>query len=366
VIRDLGHKLIHWEGFEMAGNVRRALHAGMLVALASCSGASFTLGDDVDAASGALPDGAGADAAGHPGDAAATDGGVPAVTPDQACLDLATAGCKRVAFCAPALVTLGYGDLATCVARTRLACSISIAAPGTGITPSNAEDCAKASETATCDDLLDNNPPRACVAAGTVLAGGVCGDTSQCGAGGFCNVAAGQACGVCGARVGGGGSCRSTAECQAGLTCTVPASASIGTCVAPGGPGGACDATHPCQASLACTSNTCGTPLGAGVACTTPNCDTLNGLYCSPQSHVCAQATIAGPGAACGVSLTAATVAVCGAGGRCKTSGTSTSGTCQAAAADGKSCDSVNGPFCLTPARCANGVCVLPAPSSCH
>jgi hypothetical protein len=45
----------------------------------------------------------------------------------------------------------------------------------------------------------------------------------------------------------------------------------------------------------------------------------------------------------------------------------STTGTCEAAAADGATCSDTTGPKCMNPAFCnAGGTCQISDPSSCH
>jgi hypothetical protein len=112
-------------------------------------------------------------------------------------------------------------------------------------------------------------------------------------------------------------------------------------------------------------SGTCSAVLAAGATCdaTAQNCDPFAGLYCDPTTKVCAKVTLVAAGASCGLSSSG--YAQCSGKGTCRRAGASQTGTCVAAAADGQTCDTVNGPDCVTPAVCTNGVCKLPDAASC-
>jgi hypothetical protein len=81
---------------------------------------------------------------------------------------------------------------------------------------------------------------------------------------------------------------------------------------------------------------------------------------------VCSMAQLADAGGACGFSLQSMTFTECKAGGNCKMTAGTLMGTCEAAAADGATCDATKGPFCLSPAVCENGTCKIPDPASCR
>src|SRR6185369_8267421 len=73
------------------------------------------------------------------------------VSPDKACTDLAAAFCTEVSNCAAPLITLGYGDVATCQTRLKLSCLPSLMAPSTSATPDKLDSCAMAVDGAMCD-----------------------------------------------------------------------------------------------------------------------------------------------------------------------------------------------------------------------
>jgi hypothetical protein len=279
---------------------------------------------------------------------------------DKACTDLIKSGCDKTEACAPYGIIAAFGDLATCVARGRLACPALFNAPGTGGSPAAAEACAAATTTESCTDLFDNVPPAACVFHGTAALAGACGADADCSADAYCDFSSGQSCGVCKARSASGGTCVADDSCQVGLVCLKQNNAMTGSCVAPGPQGASCDATHPCLATLGCSAaGTCGPLLGAGAPCTVQNCDTYHGLYCDPQKLVCTQVQTATTGGACGYVTNLYTI--CTASVCVLNNGSTTLGKCQAPAIEGMHCDLTNGPQCLLPAFCAGGVCILPS-----
>jgi hypothetical protein len=284
------------------------------------------------------------------------------VSADKACTDLALSLCTQIQSCAPALISLNYGDVATCQARAKIGCLPSLMAPSTSATPDKLDGCASALTSASCDALFVRDTPKACIPDPGKLANGTaCGDDAQC-VNAYCKKASGQVCGVCSMRAAAGGACTIADDCDYKLTCA------SSVCVTPGAVGAVCDGGHPCAAPNVCKGGTCAAPGEAGASCTPSagggDCDLPKGLFCNPQSMVCAQLTFAAPGAACG--FVGGNVVACSGGARCKTSTASPfSGTCLAPAADGAACDATNGPDCVAPAECVNGACKLPSPASC-
>jgi hypothetical protein len=282
------------------------------------------------------------------------------VSADTAAQDVANAYCQKIDACADFFVRVAYGDATTCGARVKLSLTNALAAAGTGWTASNLESCAKAVPAASCDDLLGHNLPAACQPVpGTLATGKACSDSSQCTTA-FCNIAGGQACGACAAPPIAGATCVSDDGCPAGAVCKGGTSAAR-TCVVPAATGAACGDTQPCRATVVCRAGVCSAPDGVGAACTVGGgtCNGLAGIYC-PAAATCAQAGLAAPGGTCGVVDGGITV--------CSTSAQCTSalgGSCLAAAADGQLCDTTNGPGCMPPAVCQNGVCTLPDSNSC-
>jgi hypothetical protein len=287
------------------------------------------------------------------------DGG--SVSADQASGDAATALCQKIDACSAFLISETYGDAATCASRIKSSFVSALGASGTGQTPAHLDGCAKAIPAVSCDDALGNNTPAACQpVAGHLAAGAACGDSSQC-ASAYCNLGTDGTCGACATtRAADGGTCNRDDDCVVGAVCN------SSTCVTLAAAGASCSDAQPCQKTLVCKSGTCAIPDGAGAPCSTGTCDALAGLFCSIAApHVCTKIALAGAGEACFAvngGLTA-----CGNGGLCSRGALATTGTCEAPAADGASCDDTNGPPCMPPAVCsAAKVCTIAAPDSCH
>jgi hypothetical protein len=296
---------------------------------------------------------------------------------EQACSDLAQARCMKRQSCTNgAGITRAYGDMATCVARESLSCTIALAAPSTGNSPAAVEACVAAFATYACVDFLDDNPPAACIATGPGVAGAACTFAGQC-ASTYCAQNKTAVCGTCGDPPLAGASC-ATSVCARAQECV---SASI-TCAAYGQMGAACDSSHPCAADLSCvgaaTMGTCSTSLTtAGAACggtTMMGCDTTQGLAClgAVGKKSCAAITYVAGGMPCGLVSMDSFVGCLN--GSCYTAtGIATGteqGTCKTTAADGAACDTVLGPGCLSPARCITsggtaGTCTVPDGHKC-
>jgi hypothetical protein len=296
------------------------------------------------------------------------DGGS-SVSAAQASSDAASAFCARVQACAPAYVQLEWGDVTTCATRSAAELAGTLAATGTSDTASQFEACAKALPGFSCDDVLGHGIPAPCRSTpGSLANGAACGDDSQC-SGGHCNIPELHTCGLCTTLAAAGASCNTDDDCDYGLQCAA------GVCVAPVASGGACDAsTHPCLPTLVCSSGTCATPSAAGASCnpsaTQDTCDELHGVFCDTATGKCIDGTFAQAGGACGV--VSGTLTLCAAAPgvtayECKgLSATSATGTCQAPAADGSTCNATTGAFCLPPSVCVSGVCAVDDPSACH
>lgn len=278
---------------------------------------------------------------------------------DQACTDAATALCTELQNCEGAVVTLGYGDLATCEARVKLSCSPALMAPGTSQTPDHLESCAKTAATVSCNQLFSRDTPDACrPKPGKLVDGMACGDDAQC-VNGYCKKPANEVCGVCSARAAAGAACTVNDDCDYLLVCA------MSLCAAPGAVGASCDDGHPCVAPNVCKASQCTAPIGAGMTCdpVAKDCDSTQALYCDPATKLCRQAGFATAGGACGV-VNGGYVA-CSGGGHCKLGVGLLMGTCLAPAADGAACDATAGPDCLPPAQCVSSVCKLPNAASC-
>jgi hypothetical protein len=287
----------------------------------------------------------------------------------QACMDYVKAACETAQRCAPLLVTLDYGDVATCLQRLDLVCSTP-PLKGSQLDPQYIEGCAAAYTAISCDDYFAGKAPAACIPpAGTLSVGASCGDGSQC-ATSFCAKTPGAGCGSCAAPPKSGDSCANLSSCGTGLSCTKG-----GVCLPLGVAGSTCDAATPCAFNLSCVitqgaaSGVCtrAAELGQkcdGMAHAAPDCNTANGVFCNPITHVCQAFATAAAGATCGFG--AGGVTVCAAGGSCAYGDGSTMGTCVGPAADGAQCTTApSGPGCLVPAACTNGLCALADPSKC-
>src|SRR4051812_33969110 len=109
------------------------LSACVLLALAASGCGNITTtgqaGDGGDAPVGG-PDGNGADKG--------------PITVEQACKDIDTSICNALAGCSTFVLQLSFGDVATCIARNDLACTVEQSQPGVGRTTGDLEACAQA------------------------------------------------------------------------------------------------------------------------------------------------------------------------------------------------------------------------------
>ncbi len=126
-----------------------------------------------------------------------------------------------------------------------------------------------------------------------------------------------------------GGACNSTFDCPVHSICE------MGTCVVGAMLGATCASNAPCDQGLVCYQQTCHPFLEVGQGCDIDpqGCNVLEALYCQGSS-MCARASYAAAGMACGVNGTAITA--CAAAGFCgsgsssssASSGTASGGTC--------------------------------------
>jgi hypothetical protein len=257
--------------------------------------------------------------------------------------------------CFSFLVQATWGDTATCAERSRLNCEAELSAPGVATTPAQIGACATAFAAQSCNELLGNSPPAGCDVPGTHNDGEACAFDAQCKSTNCVKTAPG--CGTCGPQSAAGGACDAQDDCQSGLVCV------NSVCATPVAAGAACTSSEQCGLTLSCKGGTCATPAGPGEACSTSgDCDTLQALYCEPQSKVCAKIGFANAGEPCGVidgKITSCSQSTC------EGQTPQQPGTCVAYAADGAACNVTSGPDCLAPAACDNGVCTLPSPNAC-
>ncbi len=326
------------------------------------------------------------------------------VSADSACTVLAQAQCSRRQVCADTVASQGgtatypdgvyvlknYGDMATCLARQKLACMNSVSAPGTGTSPGQLEKCAAEFATWSCVDLFDNgaNPPPDCALPGKLPNGAVCAFAGQC-ASRFCSGTKNAACGTCADQPIDGTSC-ATSGCAPGQSCKTESSGdmlcrdrlALGdvTCTSDT----VCDAFSSCVGASAsdptktgvCTASS--TSVEAACGGTNPGCVGDLGLAClgAAGAKTCETIAYVHAPAAC-ATLPDASRADCVAGDCFTPSApattTDTNATCLAKVQEGAACDSQVGPLCLAPARCVlsasgttTGTCVLPLASLCN
>jgi Dickkopf N-terminal cysteine-rich region len=288
-------------------------------------------------------------------------------TADSACTDLASAICGKIDSCVHINLLRSYGDLAGCTSRFKPTCTSSFPAKGSGATADNVEACAQGYSAATCADLIAGKAVTGCDVHGTLAAGAACANSVQCsGQNSYCNIFAGQTCGVCATLAAAGGTCQVDTDCESGLLCGFASTANTGACVAPGAAGAACDGPHPCGGGLACVNAVCSPRVGEGSACdpTVDNCDGTQALYCDQTSSLCKKVKTANAGEACGF-LADGSLTLCTRSSTCQATAAQM-GICLAAAADGATCDPSAGPGCLAPAVCVNGACTVVNPASCQ
>ncbi len=277
---------------------------------------------------------------------------------EAACASLVQAVCGKLDACYPLVIRVSYKDRAQCEERQTASCLKTFSAPGSSITTAQADACTNAYEALSCDALLAGAAPESCRVAGTLADGTPCGDNAQC-SGRNCRKTGDNACGACSTRGAAGASCQGSSDCLEELACAG------GKCVAPAKAGAACSTSQPCEANLRCANGVCAQPLAAGATCeagANDACDRLKGLFCDGVSKVCKEVKLANAGETCG--LVDGTFVACGAAGNCKV-GPTGQGTCVAAAADGQPCNTKDGPKCIEPAKCVNGVCTLADPAAC-
>jgi hypothetical protein len=294
------------------------------------------------------------------GDDAGAEGGT--ISQVQACGDNAHFHCLEIQTCSIEQLTVDYGDEGTCETRLKLSCLNGLAAPSTGNTAERSEACAQAYPSWACADYLDDRPPTACVQAlGSLASGQSCAFAGQCQTG-FCAIAPGSMCGVCGAVPQAGDSCATLTTCGQLLACDT----TVQQCSSFAAAGAACSRAQLCGAGLYCvgststTSGTC-TPAveSAGATCDPtgkngPGCDRLAGLTCNGLSNQCATLQYSASGQPCGNDVDNQ-YAACASAGTCAAAvgaDASAGETCSPTAADGATCDLVYGPACRDPARC--------------
>ncbi|MEW5854186.1 MAG: hypothetical protein AB2A00_35760 [Myxococcota bacterium] len=282
------------------------------------------------------------------------------VTSEQACADYAQAFCGAYQECTPWLLAYRWGDLATCLARVSLVCPQGFTAPGSAITPDLVQGCTNVFSSLTCAQLATGITPVACrYPDGTRGNGEPCTFSHQC-ASGVCRVSGTALCGVCAAAAQEGEDCNTDSDCAEGLACNGA------FCVVPVARDGECGAVDICLGGLVCDHGFCEPPKQLDDICNPDAslCDARQGLYCNPATNRCQEIELVDDGDLCGVMPN--TYRVCQTAGLCIFPENSEVGECTGHAADAATCDDDNGPRCLAPAFCFNGVCTLPDAQQCQ
>ncbi|HMJ51641.1 MAG TPA: hypothetical protein VK540_06175 [Polyangiaceae bacterium] len=276
-------------------------------------------------------------------DAAGGTGGGDASPPDaavdeqQACTNFADTFCSRLQTCSAFVMSVLYGDVATCKQRWFLNCRPNFGVTGTSASAAKTNGCTQTLPALACDKFLLGDFGTACTASpGTLPQGAACGDDAQC-ATTFCARSATSLCGTCQPATNPGdpcpqGSCSvstNTVCREDGTTCIKPKTGPVGA---------ACVGQEECD-------------VGHQVGCNTAN-------------RKCVALTLAASGGQCGAnSVVATSIAVCSAGGTCTLA---LAGRCTAFAADGQTCSTADtGAHCMQPAKCVGGRCAVPDPGSC-
>ena len=340
--------------------VRGAAFAAVVCALMGCASSVDTAGG----AGAAATSGAGA------------GGSAPAPTAEEACADSAASACAKYQSCTgDFVISLVFGDAATCVSTRTDSCMAALDAPSSGSTPSTKEGCAKDTPGESCVDFIDQTDTGACVTpAGSLDDGAACGTSAQC-TSAWCAVASTAVCGTCTAPPKAGDSCAASGFCPSGLTCNT----NTHLCQAPVQVGGACSTDAVCDTFLGCDDGGTGSgngtckalPATLGAACD-PNlgCDVLRGFLCYPPANTCGLIAFAGSGEPCGV-VTDTSYALCKSDAVCN-NGSNPSGTCVAPVGVGETCDIAFGPTCTVGLTCVTegstntGTCTKFDPANCH
>ena len=303
------------------------------------SGGSAGTGGSTGGSAGS-PD-AGVDASGGSG-----GGGDAATRPDataeelQSCNTFADAFCNRLQTCSSFVMSVLYGDVATCRQRWVLSCLPNYNVRGTSATPAKTTGCAQTLPALACDKFLLGDFGTMCTpSVGTLAQGAACGDDAQC-ASTFCARSATSVCGTCQPVTNPGDPCVQ-GSCSVSTNTICPAGTS--TCVKPK----AGKVGDPCVGQEECD-------VGHQVGCNTATTKQCIALTLTPSGGMCGANSILNP----------TSVAVCGAGGTCTLP---FAGMCTPFAADGQTCSTMDtGAHCVQPAKCVGGRCVVPDPATCN
>ena len=272
------------------------------------------------------------------------------------CTNLLVAQCSYMAGCLPIFLGSQFGDVDTCVSRARLLCEGYAKWPGDSWTAEKFDRCSDQMKQITACVGFDGLSSGPCATeAGSLANGAACVDSSQC-ASGWCDrpitPVETSVCGTCrasGCLPGG---------CKAGERCI--ASSTGARCVQVQAEGGPCTSSPSyCAEGLSCLDSVCSKSRGESEPCTDPaDCDWQRELTCI--GNVCRKPNIVEIGAQCTGGEDR-----CAKGGWCYGAQLTEPRTCVAPLADGAPCGAGIVGGCTPPARCASGVCRLPAELTC-
>jgi len=270
-----------------------------------------------------------------------------------ACVNSVPAQCNYLATCLPIFMGTLFGDVDTCVARTRLICEAYATWPGVSWTAEKFDRCTEHIQQAACTGVEGLGGGPCTNLPGSLPSGSGCVDHSQC-VTGFCNRPISpngtSGCGTCQEMgcLGGG--------CKAGEACI--ASAQGTRCAEIQAEGTACTSASLCATGLSCLGGICTKSRGEGDACTNDeDCDRAKELTC--VDDICRKPSLVDIGASCTSSMR------CARAGICRNVSPSNSLTCVAPLPDGSPCGGAQGGICDPPALCISGVCTLPAQMTC-
>jgi hypothetical protein len=279
----------------------------------------------------------------------------PSVSREDACDSYTKTVCDKLNECAPIDLATIYGDLNTCVARTKLLCLAQLAVPNTSTNVDRLVACASEGKSQSCAEVArDKVKPTCRTAPGTLADGEGCNFDEQC-VSTYCKTISGTGCGKCTKRQDVGAICVNDGECAAGAVCAQ------GKCVLPADQLESCGSEKPCAGQLNCIAQKCAEPLPLEADCSMTGSLCVGGAYCEGSSNRCKLIAVEQGGQLCGAPQ--GKIVYCKASGFCSYK---PGATCLPASADGAGCDDLSGPRCLPPARCAAGTCKLPQDAKCR
>jgi hypothetical protein len=285
------------------------------------------------------------------------------ITEEIACSAWISAYCERYQECMPAVITVSFGDLATCRKEGLKNCSKVFDSRAARVTPEGLFNCSKLYRARTCEAFFGRDEvPAECHLGGTLAGGEPCTTGFDC-ADGCCSVRSDAPCPVCVASLPAGQPCETHQGCDPGLLCS-----DAGRCAEQAGEGEACDEERPCNRTLYCNKKKICARLGLqGDPCDKNDgsgCDPFHGYFCNPYTGVCTSLAFARAGEPCGyLQGLDGPYTYCILGPVCEfdpSTPQAIQGTCGEALPVGAPCVLGELPECASPAHCLAGVCTVP------